>query len=157
MGGGGSYYDRSVSSSDRRTKAGYTDIAQGMMSKTELDAAMNPKGKTLLCASKNPVGINFDETGSMGTAPKIIVDKMPMVAGEIARCQYLNDPMVSLSAVGDQFSDNAPLQIGDFSPIKNLDEWFQRIYLEGGGGTGISRILRTYRLFLRDKMRNAKR
>jgi hypothetical protein len=41
---------------------------------------------------------------------------------------------MSLAAVGDILSDAAPIQIADFSIIRKLDDWLERIWLEGNGG-----------------------
>ena len=41
---------------------------------------------------------------------------------------------MSLAAVGDILSDQGPIQIGEFSPVRKLDDWLQRIWLEGNGG-----------------------
>lgn len=134
MGGGGSYYDRDVTDKSRRGDKGFSDIAEEKMSKTKVDKTVLPYGRKLICAAKSPVVYAFDVTGSMDNLPKIIFDKMPMMAGQLIEHGYFEDLMISLSAVGDILSDQAPLQVCDFSVIKNLDEWLQRIWLEGNGG-----------------------
>jgi hypothetical protein len=48
--------------------------------------------------------------------------------------KYLPDAQMSLSAVGDITSDRAPLQMADFSALRNLDRYFKKIYFEGNGG-----------------------
>lgn len=136
MGGGGSYYDRDVTSTSRRTSRGYTDVAESLMSKSRVDKALLPKGRKLISKVKNPFVCPFDDTGSMGTLPKILCDKWPMVVGQIYMNKYLDpkETEVSLSAVGDILSDEAPIQICDFSKLRSLDEWLSRIWLEGNGG-----------------------
>jgi len=134
MGGGGTYYDRDVTDRSRRTSKGFSDVAEAKMSRSRVDAAVLPRGRKLTCTTKSPVVYAFDVTGSMGDLPKIIYDKMPMMAGQLIEKGYLEDTMISLSAVGDVLSDQAPLQVCDFSVVKNLDEWLQRIWLEGNGG-----------------------
>lgn len=134
MGGGGTYYARDVTDRSRRTSRGFSDVAESKMSRTSIDAAILPHGRKLICTAKSPVVYIFDETGSMGDLPRIIFDKMPMMAGQLIEQGYLEDIMISLSAVGDVLSDQAPLQVCDFSVVKNLDEWLQRIWLEGNGG-----------------------
>ena len=134
MGGGGTYYDRDVTDRSRRTSRGFSDVAETKMSRSRVDAAVLPRGRKLTCTTKSPVVYAFDVTGSMGDLPKIIYDKMPMMAGQLIEKGYLEDTMISLSAVGDVLSDQAPLQVCDFSVVKNLDEWLQRIWLEGNGG-----------------------
>ena len=134
MGGGGGYYDRDVTDRSRRMASGFSDIAEQKMSRARVDRAVLPFNRKLTCAAINPVVYAFDVTGSMGKLPKIIYDKMPMVAGQVVEQGYLEDPKISLSAVGDVLSDQAPLQVCDFTAIRNLDEWLQRIWLEGNGG-----------------------
>ncbi len=133
MGGGGSYYDRDVDTS-RKTLSGYTAFAQEQMSRTSLSKELLPRDKRLVSNCRNPLVYAFDITGSMGNLPVIIFDKMPMIAGQIVEQKYLDDSQVSLAAVGDVIGDEAPLQICDFSAIKQLDPWLKKIWREGNGG-----------------------
>lgn len=133
MGGGGSYYDRDVSTG-RVTSAGYTSFAQEQMSRGSLAKELLPKDRRVLSRCGSPLVYALDVTGSMGILPKIIFDKMPMIAGQIVEQGYLNDTQVSLAAVGDVLSDSGPLQICDFSPVKELDAMLKKIWVEGNGG-----------------------
>lgn len=47
---------------------------------------------------------------------------------------YLDDFAMSLAAVGDAYSDQAPLQICNFAQGKDLDKEIKKIWLEKGGG-----------------------
>lgn len=134
MGGGGSYYDRDISDGYARSTKGFSDAAEEKMSRRAIDPGMLPRDRVLTCAAASPVVYAFDVTGSMGTLPRIIYDKMPLIAGQIVECGYLSDAEMSLAAIGDILSDQAPIQIGDFSLMRKLDDWLQRIWLEGGGG-----------------------
>lgn len=134
MGGGGGYYDRDITDGYARGSKGYSDAAEQKMSRRAIDAGLLPKDRVLTCKAASPVVYAFDVTGSMGTLPRIIYDKMPLIAGQIVECGYLSDAEVSLAAIGDILSDQAPIQIGDFSLMRTLDDWLQRIWLEGGGG-----------------------
>jgi hypothetical protein len=134
MGGGGSYYDRDINDGYQRTAQGFTQAADEAMGRRSADPGLLPLNRKLECTAKCPVVYAFDVTGSMGTLPKIIYDKMPLIAGQIAECGYLRDPEVSLAAVGDIQSDQAPIQIAEFSIIRKLDDWLERIWLEGNGG-----------------------
>ncbi|MBI3633723.1 MAG: hypothetical protein HY226_05550 [Candidatus Vogelbacteria bacterium] len=138
MGGGGTYYDRDVTATAVRNSGGksYSSVAEELTSRTVADPSLFPLNRKIRSLSKYPVGWVFDETGSMGDLPKILVDKAAMVMGEIGRLGYLDKPEFCVGAVGDVEPGNevAPLQIGEFCPPKNLDEWFKRIYLEGNGG-----------------------
>ena len=134
MGGGGSYYDRDVQDGYNRGTDGFSQDAAEKMGRRAADPGLLPKDRRLECAAKCPVVYAFDVTGSMGNLPRIIYDKMPMIAGQIAECGYLRDPELSLAAIGDILSDQAPIQVAEFSLIRKLDDWLQRIWLEGNGG-----------------------
>lgn len=134
MGGGGSYYDRDVTDVDQRTSAGYSTVAEAAMARRSLNPAVVPRDRRVATTAKGPLVYAFDVTGSMGTLPKIIYDKMPLIAGQIAELGYIKDPQMCLAAVGDAVTDDAPVQVGDFSPLRGLDDWLQRLWLEGGGG-----------------------
>lgn len=135
MGGGGRYYSRDVTDSSRKDSRGISDFAEEIMSRSDVDKALLPYDRKLACQAKSPIAYPFDHTGSMGDLPKMLCDRMPNIVGELARCEYLEDPMMSIAAVGDIFSDgSSSIQICDFSPIRSLDEWLQRIYLGRGGG-----------------------
>lgn len=138
MGGGGSYYDRDTSDGYARdTRTGVSRQTEQMMNQSRVDAALLPLNRRLSTNAASPVAFVFDDTGSMDNLPKIICDKMPLVAGQLAKNDYLKDPEMSLAAIGDIESDQAPIQVCDFSSIKLLDDWLRRIWLEkGGGGQG---------------------
>ncbi|HEY3445800.1 MAG TPA: hypothetical protein VGK67_05510 [Myxococcales bacterium] len=134
MGGGGSYYDRDTKDGYDRGSSGTSTAADEKMGRRAADPGLLPKDRKIECQAKTPVVFAFDVTGSMGNLPKIIYDKMPLIAGQIMECGYLDDPQVSLAAVGDIVSDVGPIQIADFSAIRKLDDWLERIWLEGNGG-----------------------
>jgi len=134
MGGGGSYYDRDVTDSSQRSSAGYSDLAETKMSRSGANPALLPKDRRLRTDCQGPIVYAFDVTGSMGTLPKIIYDKMPLIAGQVSELGYVPDPALCLAAVGDAVCDSAPAQVGDFVPLRTLDEWLERLWLEGGGG-----------------------
>jgi hypothetical protein len=104
------------------------------MSQSGVDQRMLPKGRTIVSKAKSPVVYVFDVTASVDSLPMIITDKMPLIAGQMVENSYLEDPEFCLGAIGDPDGDQAPIQIGDFSKIKNLDEWLKRIWRENGGG-----------------------
>ncbi|MBI2676507.1 MAG: hypothetical protein HYX21_00930 [Candidatus Yanofskybacteria bacterium] len=133
MGSSGAYYDRDVSVVSKLS-SGVSTFAQEQMSRSVLSNDLLPFERKLVSAHRNPLVYVYDVTGSMGTLPKLIYDKMPMIAGQIVEQKYLEDPDVSLAAVGDVTSDRGPLQVCDFSVIKSLDPWLQKIWIEGGGG-----------------------
>jgi len=82
-----------------------------------------------------PVMIFLDVTGSMGRIPHhLIKSKFPKLM-EILIEHQVQNAQVCFGAIGDHFSDKAPLQCGQFEQetVKLLDS-LESIYLEGGGG-----------------------
>jgi hypothetical protein len=134
MGGGGSYYDRDTRDGYTKTSAGYSKAAEELMSSSSVDKGLLPKDRTVESRAKSPVVYAFDVTGSMDNLPMIIVDKMPLIAGQIAENGYLDDPEMSIAAIGDIERDKAPIQVGDFTLLRNVDDWFKRVWRENGGG-----------------------
>ncbi|MEK7654284.1 MAG: hypothetical protein AAB345_03310 [Patescibacteria group bacterium] len=134
MGGGGSFYDRDVTDKSLRTSRGFTSAASDAMSTSRVDAKLLPRSRKLSCKGESAIVYAFDVTGSMGDLPMIIFDKMPMIAGQLVMNQYLKDPMMSLAAVGDVNSDDAPLQVCDFAAAREMDGWLKRIFVERNGG-----------------------
>lgn len=134
MGGGGAYYDRDTRDNYKRNSSGVSQAAETRMARRSIDAALLPSQRRIVSNSKSPVGYAFDVTGSMDNLPKIIYDKMPLLAGQIVENKYLSDPAFSLAAVGDVASDTAPIQVAEFSEIRQLDNWLERLWLEEGGG-----------------------
>lgn len=135
MGGGGSYYDRDVTRSSRRSSSGFSDKAAAATSKTRsLTKDINPKGRKMVCPVRSPLIYAFDITGSMGRLPRIIWDKMPMIVGQLIAREYLTEFQMCFGAVGDIRYDSAPIQVGDFCSPKECDKWLEKLFFEGGGG-----------------------
>ncbi|MBI5152853.1 MAG: hypothetical protein HZA36_00090 [Parcubacteria group bacterium] len=135
MGGGGSYYDRDVTDRKyRSSSSGVSSTTERELSQSRVDPTFLPKDRKLTSTSRSPLAYIFDVTGSMGNLPKIIYDKWPGIVGQVVARGYLPDAQMSLAAVGDIVSDRAPLQVADFSALRNLDKHFKRVYFESGGG-----------------------
>lgn len=134
MGGSGSYYDRDVTDKLYRSSSGVSSVAERELRQSSMDPGLSPRNRRLVCTAKNPLIYDFDVTGSMGNLPKIIWDKWPGIVGQIVARKYLPDPEMSITATGDIRSDRSPLQMCDFSPLRNLDRDLKRVHLEGGGG-----------------------
>ena len=85
----------------------------------------------------NSLGIVFalDVTGSMGGIPDQLARRdLPEFMATLMGCG-VPDPQVLFMAIGDAYSDRAPLQIGQFeSEAELMDQWLTWSYLEGGGG-----------------------
>jgi hypothetical protein len=158
MGGSsGEYYARDVTSKAYRLSTGATNFAERELSQRSIDPEFLPKNRTLVSQAKNPLVYLFDVTGSMDNLPKIIYDKWPGIVGQVIAREYLPDPEMSLTAVGDITSDKAPLQVADFSVLRNLDRYFKRIWFEkqGGGQDRESYEMAAYFYAYRCKLPNA--
>lgn len=83
-----------------------------------------------------PIAVIFDVTGSMGSIPQVLYNKLPQLHGLLQRKGYVEDPQLLFGAVGDAYSDRLPLQIGQFESDNRMDETISNIVLEGGGGGG---------------------
>jgi hypothetical protein len=81
-----------------------------------------------------PVAILFDVTGSMATAPRIFVEKLPALMAALIKKGYLEHPHILFGAIGDATCDKVPLQIGQFEGGNEMDQALVNIFLEGGGG-----------------------
>lgn len=101
--------------------------------RTEPDLELvSPRGKRLLSASKNPILVAVDVTGSMAHWPAEIFDRLPLLYQTLS--QYRQDVEISFAAIGDATSDRFPLQVTDFGKGAELDERLAAIFGEGGGG-----------------------
>lgn len=80
------------------------------------------------------ITVLFDVTGSMGTVPRTLQQKLPQLLGLLLRKGYVTDPQILFGAIGDATCDRAPLQIGQFESDNRMDEHLGNILLEGGGG-----------------------
>lgn len=121
------------------------DIGSG---KTEAKAhkSLNPKdvGLRESCDSdahpnSRAISIFLDVTGSMRQVPKIIQGKLPQLMGLLTRKGYLEQPHIMIGAIGDAPNpDKAPLQVGQFESGIEIENDLTNLYLEGGGGGGMT-------------------
>ena len=85
--------------------------------------------------ASNAIIVGLDVTGSMG----IIAEKMAkeglgtLVEGILDR-KPVSDPHIMIMAIGDVFSDQAPLQVTQFEADIRISEQLVDLWLEGGGG-----------------------
>jgi hypothetical protein len=91
----------------------------------------DPK-KYISSASKNPLVVAVDVTGSMQRWPFEIFDRLPLLFNTLA--QYRPDLEVSFAAIGDAVADRWPLQATEFARGYSLEDNLKAIYGEGGGG-----------------------
>lgn len=82
-----------------------------------------------------PIIIGLDVTGSMGKIPhKLVTADFPKIMKGIMDAGIAH-PQVCFVGIGDQYSDSAPLQVGQFEASDELlDHWLKTIWLESGGG-----------------------
>ena len=88
------------------------------------DAHPNSKG----------VIVGLDVTGSMGEQSHIVHGRLSALMGLLTRKGYLEDPQILYAAVGDAFSDRAPLQLGQFESGVEMEDDLSKFWIEGGGG-----------------------
>ena len=145
--GGSSYdrdnYDSSSSSSwgssyggssSTKKSSSSSSSSSRVFSSSSLDSSMLPNNKILESATKNPIIILLDVTGSNDEFARIVYDKLPMFFGQIEQKGYLKDFDIAICAVGDAYTDDYPLQVGTFARGIEIDSWLSKLVLEGGGG-----------------------
>lgn len=82
-----------------------------------------------------PISVLFDVTGSMRDVPVFLQKELGKLMGFILKEGVIANPQLCFGAIGDAFSDSAPLQVGEFEADDALvEKCLSQIYLEGGGG-----------------------
>ncbi len=115
---------------------------EDVFAQRECHPLMNPHGVRVResrdsAAHPASFGVVFalDVTGSMGDIPVLLAKtQLPTFMTTIMDLG-VKDPQLLFMAVGDVYSDRAPLQVGQFeSAAKEMDQWLTRSFLEGNGG-----------------------
>ena len=145
MGGGSYSYMSAHARSTERTKA-YSHLSDSAamekaFTQKRIDPEMVINGKVRESRDSQehpnsfPIIIALDTTGSMGHIPMdLIKGSFPEIMKSIIEAG-IPDPQVCFVGVGDCYFDNAPVQCGQFESSDELmEKWFQKVYLEGGGG-----------------------
>jgi hypothetical protein len=96
------------------------------------NAAMIDPHKHIQTASKNPLIVAVDVTGSMANWPAEIFDRLPLFYNTLA--QYRDDLEVCFAAIGDAGVDRWPLQVSEFAKGYDLEQQLGALFGEGGGG-----------------------
>lgn len=128
-----------------RKKAGKSDFAYNdaarSTGKWEIHPTLDPKGVTFRESRdsethprSNAISVLFDETGSMGSIPRIFQKKLAELMNALLIKGYIQDPQILFGALGDATCDRVPLQIGQFESGVEMDDHLRNIVLEGGGG-----------------------
>lgn len=141
--GGGSYgYAERMYINSQQYKPSVS--REEVFKQSKMHEDMNIKGKVRECRFSEehpdafPIIIALDVTGSMGHVPdKLIRTGLPDIMKKILE-SGVKDPQVCFVAIGDQYTDSAPIQVGQFeSSDELLDKWLKTVWLEGhGGGNG---------------------
>lgn len=141
--GGGSYgYAERMYINSQQYKSSVS--REEVFKQSNMHEDMNIKGKVRECRFSEehpdafPIIIALDVTGSMGHVPdKLIRTGLPDIMKKILE-SGVKDPQVCFVAIGDQYTDSAPIQAGQFeSSDELLDKWLKTVWLEGrGGGNG---------------------
>lgn len=102
----------------------------GVKIRESCDSADNPNA--------TPVILGLDVTGSMGyLSEEIAKNGLNKLITEIYDKKPVTDPHIMIMAIGDAYTDEAPLQVSQFEADIRIAEQLQDIYFEGhGGGNG---------------------
>jgi len=81
------------------------------------------------------IAVYLDVTGSMGSIPDYLVrNKLGLLMNTLI-AHDVPDAHVLFGGIGDHYTDEAPLQVGQFEAgTDELNDCLTKIYLEGGGG-----------------------
>lgn len=109
---------------------------------SSIDPALNPLGVKIRESrdsaahpESNAIAVFFDVTGSMGDIPILFAkEKLGGLMRMLLAQNTIPDPQILFGAIGDAYSDRAPLQVGQFESGLEMDQWLTKIYLEGNGG-----------------------
>lgn len=114
---------------DPKKKAGSASPLAGQIVREARDNDEHPNSV--------PISVFFDETGSMGTIPRVVQEKLGGLFTLLLRKGYVEDPQLLIGAYGDAYTDSVPLQVGQFESDNRVDETLDNLFLEGyGGGNG---------------------
>ena len=130
------HYDSSVRSGaapavvhpdlDPKLVAGPKSPYAGKVMRESRDSAAHPNSLA--------ISILFDVTGSVGRGPRVFIEKLGALMSLLVKKGYVLDPQILSGAIGDETSDQVPLQIGQFESGNEMDQALAKVYIEGGGG-----------------------
>lgn len=139
--GSGSFNPLDSAIRSQTRKATNTDFFQSSKTAKECHHSMHPKNKPVRECRDNddnpesvPVAIILDVTGSNTKAANPIADNIHKAMSVILDAG-VKHPAILFGAVGDNKSDVAAFQVGEFESSDLLfEESSKNIWLEGGGG-----------------------
>lgn len=126
------YADRSVRGRSRRELFGANGMDPAfdparIVVRESRDSADNP--------AATPIIIGVDVTGSMGVlAQELVVNGLNETFTALLNGGPVRDPQVMAMAIGDAYTDAAPLQATQFEADLRIVEQLRQLWLEGGGG-----------------------
>lgn len=142
--GGGSWTSQNWSSYSNSRGITQTSTVDQIYTSKKMKDSLNPmnikNGLRESCDSDdNPnstaVIVGIDVTGSMGYLAEEIGRKaLNTMFTEIYDKKPITDPHLMFMAIGDAFSDDAPLQVSQFEADIRIAEQLSDIYFESGGG-----------------------
>jgi len=120
----------------------YTSKSADEIFSSGMHPTMNPHGLVFResrdsDAHPNSIAISvfLDVTGSMGEIPEMLIRHKLGSLMDTLLAHGVEDPQVMFSAIGDHYTDRAPLQVGQFeSGTDELNACLANVYIEGGGG-----------------------
>lgn len=81
-----------------------------------------------------PVAVMFDVTGSMAHVPKAMQETLPDLVDSLRLKGFVEDGQILFGAIGDAYTDRAPLQVGQFEADNRVEDHLGNVWLEGNGG-----------------------
>lgn len=140
--GCGTWSSKSWDSYKRTNNITDSSTVQTLYKSHNIQDELNPYGVKMResCDSdehpiSNAVIIGLDVTGSMGyLAEEIAKNSLNKLINEIYDNESIEDPQIMIAAIGDAYSDEAPLQVSQFESDIRIAEQLQKIYFEAGGG-----------------------
>lgn len=103
-----------------------TENAEGLNIRESRDSEEHPYSL--------PIIVGFDSTGSMGSVPRTVQEKLTTLFSLLIDKKYATDPQIAVATYGDSTCDRVPLQFSQFESDNRIDNNLDNMFLEGGGG-----------------------
>lgn len=100
--------------------------AAGKLLRESRDSAAHPESLA--------ISVPFDVTASMDAVPRTVQKKFLNLMALLLKRGYVDHPQIMIGAVGDAYSDRAPIQVGQFESGIEIDNDLTNLWLERGGG-----------------------
>jgi hypothetical protein len=140
--GGGKWTSKDWDGYTRKSNITAQSTVKQIYKSTHIQDSLNPYGvkyRESCHSDDNPkstaVIVGLDVTGSMGyLSEEIAKGALNTFINEMYDKKPITDPHIMIAAIGDAFSDYAPLQVTQFEADIRLAEQLTNIYFEGHGG-----------------------